>query len=167
MINLFQPGERILIDSDDNESSQRQTWIVISTPGLNEWAKEGCTKATNNVSSISTAAESSLNSSYKRSFEETDEPMDVEPSKKKEKTCDNLDAGSSKMQEDSNISKIVSRDHILNFPIPNKDGKACIVKVSLNIKNYFIQIFQHKFKFFTVNYFLTRRNSFDFLTIKN
>lgn len=74
-------------------------------------------------------ADSCLNSNCKRSLDETDEPMDVEPIKKKEKTSDDSNAGSSKMHEDSNISKIVSRDHILNFPIPNKDGKACIIKV--------------------------------------
>lgn len=27
----------------------------------------------------------------------------------------------------------ISRDHILNFPLPNDDGKVCLVKVNVKI----------------------------------
>lgn len=65
--------------------------------------------------------------------------MELEPSKKKEKTFDEHGAGSSRMHEDSNASGIVTRDHLLNFPVPNEGGKACIVKVSAASVNYFIK----------------------------
>ena len=77
----------------------------------------------------------SKNDCNKRSLDETEEPMDCsEPASKKEKISTN-DASTSQSNKESDTLRLVSKDHILNFPIPNKDGKACIVKVSKKMIN--------------------------------
>ncbi|XP_001600675.2 mini-chromosome maintenance complex-binding protein isoform X1 [Nasonia vitripennis] len=123
-----QPHEHVLVNSNSNETAERQTWIVISIPGLNDWAKESSSIPKDQMV---TPAESNMKERSKRSLDEThDEPMDCsEPVKKKEKVVTNdCDAGPSQSQN-SETPRIVSQDHILNFPIPNKNGKACIIKV--------------------------------------
>lgn len=134
----FQPHEKILFDSENVTNGERQVLVVISTPGLNDWAKEKY--APNIFSSVAGTSKS------KRSFE-SDEPMDCsEPNLKKGKVQSN---DSSDVNNDiSNINNdysvpsqstnntsnskppMVSKEHILNFPIPNANGKSCIVKVT-------------------------------------
>ena len=110
------------MDSERNVNSERQTFFVISVPGLNEWAKEKVpsTYVSNVAKNVS-----------KRSLETTDEEiMDCsEPIRKKEKVAEPCEKTSEDSDKKENIPIIVSKDHILNFPIPNEDGKACIVKV--------------------------------------
>ncbi|XP_012221330.1 mini-chromosome maintenance complex-binding protein [Linepithema humile] len=118
------PHEEIPFDSNKNENSERQTYIVISIPGLNNWAKEKST----NIQKSDTMAHNSNNS--KRSLDENDvEEMDCsEPVTKKEKTSSDTDVD---MNTDSSTKTqgILSEEHILNFPIPIDGGKACIVKI--------------------------------------
>ncbi|XP_014215914.1 mini-chromosome maintenance complex-binding protein [Copidosoma floridanum] len=123
-----QKHEEILSDSSNNETSERQTWFVISTPGLNDWAKEECSTVLEHDVTHESQATCLSN---KRSLDETDEPMDCsEPAKKKEKVDTNdREAGPSQPNGNSTSSLIVSRDHLLNFPIPNENGKSCLVKV--------------------------------------
>lgn len=107
------------MDSQNNISAERQTYIVISIPGLNDWAKETKTVTNSNINV-------NRNASGKRSIEETEcESMDcTEPMQKKEKTSTNENS------ESSNCT-VLSKEHYFNFPIPIKDGKSCIVKVVL------------------------------------
>lgn len=129
-LNFFkqQPHEVVEVDSDQNESSQRHTWIVISTPGLNDWCKEiSAVKMPMDVQHQKLNA----NKSNKRSLDETEEQMDCsEPHHKKEKVSTNSVEANSSHSKGLEVPQVVSKEHILNFPIPNKDGKACIVKVS-------------------------------------
>lgn len=141
----FQDNERILVDSDSNENADRQTWIVISTPGLNDWTKEKCPVTENKNT---THAESSMANHNKRSLDKSEEPMDCAESVAKKEKVDtgSSDAGPSQMKEESKRPTMVSKDHILNFPIPNEDGKACIVKVSMMILSS-IEIYYGTLKF--------------------
>lgn len=113
--------------SNKNENSERQTYVVISIPGLNDWAKE---KRTNIRTSNTVTHNSSIG---KRNLDENDlEEMDCsEPVTKKEKvSADNNDVDMSSSHCSTQVQNILSEDHILNFPIPIDGGKACIVKVN-------------------------------------
>jgi len=99
---------------------------VISTPGLNDWAKE----RSKNIQMPDTTHNNSVN---KRSLDDKDsEEMDCsEPLTKKEKvSTDNNDVNMSDAHCSTRGQSILSEDHILNFPIPIDGGKACIVKVN-------------------------------------
>ncbi|XP_014478288.1 PREDICTED: mini-chromosome maintenance complex-binding protein [Dinoponera quadriceps] len=124
------PHEEISFESNTNENSERQTYIVISTPGLNEWAKE-----INTNIEQSDASGTDNNSIGKRSLNDRDdneaEEMDCsEPITKKEKVLrDNTDINMSNGGCSAKVQSNVSEEHILNFPIPIDGGKACIVKI--------------------------------------
>lgn len=120
--------EEILFDSNKNEHSERQTYIVMSIPGLNKWAKEQDKCTERNVQEFNSTTRNDNMS--KRSLDDTDlEKMDCsEPVTKKEKiSTDNSDANTS--NNHSNVQNILSEEHILNFPIPIDEGKVCIVKI--------------------------------------
>ncbi|XP_070148718.1 mini-chromosome maintenance complex-binding protein [Polyergus mexicanus] len=120
--------EEISFDSTKNEHSERQTYIVMSIPGLNKWAKEQSKYIEANVQKFnSTTCNDNMS---KRSLDDTDlEKMDCsEPVTKKEKILtDNSDINISNGH--SKYQNILSEEHILNFPIPMDEGKTCIVKI--------------------------------------
>lgn len=120
-----QPHEEISFDSNKNENSERLTYIVISIPGLNNWAKEKST----DVQKSDTMGHNSNNS--KRSLDENDvEEMDCSESvTKKGKTLSDTDVDMNDTDSSTKLQGILSEEHILNFPIPIDGGKACIVKV--------------------------------------
>ncbi|XP_078040567.1 mini-chromosome maintenance complex-binding protein isoform X2 [Augochlora pura] len=117
-------NEEILFNSEKNSSAERHTCVIISTPGLNEWVKEKYKKPYYENSNTAT--------SFKRSFEQNDyESMDCsEPVCKKDKIS--LDERSKKMdtvEHNENRQTLVSKEYLLNLPIPVDDGIACIVKI--------------------------------------
>ncbi|XP_028045441.2 mini-chromosome maintenance complex-binding protein [Monomorium pharaonis] len=116
--------EEISLYSNKNKNSERQTYIVISIPGLNDWAKEKST-----ITQPDTTTHN--NSISKRSLDDNDlEEMDCsEPVIKKEKVSDNNDVNMSDAHCSTKVQTMLSEDHILNFPIPIDGGKSCIVKV--------------------------------------
>ncbi|KAL0111920.1 hypothetical protein PUN28_013261 [Cardiocondyla obscurior] len=118
------PHEEILLYTDKSQNSERQTYVVISIPGLNDWAKE---KTVN----VSVPDVTTHNNISKRSLDNDSEEMDCsEPVTKKEKiSLDNNDTEMSNTHCSTKVQNAVSEDHILNFPIPINGGKACIVKV--------------------------------------
>jgi hypothetical protein len=91
---------------------------------LNDWAKEMNMDAhrTNPMVHSSGTCEKNTN--------DESEKMDCsEPIMKKAKvTTDDDDVNMNNADSATNFQS-VSKDHILNFPIPTDDGKACIVKV--------------------------------------
>ncbi|XP_043287663.1 mini-chromosome maintenance complex-binding protein isoform X2 [Venturia canescens] len=109
--------EVIEMDSELNIMSERHTCVVISIPGLNDWAKE------KGIPSLEDPRVPGGSISTKRELND-EEPMDIcEPPRKKEKTKVEKQ-GTEEIQ-----NSFLSKEHILNFPISNNDGKACIVKV--------------------------------------
>lgn len=71
----------------------------------------------------------SCNSASKRPLEESEE-MEYEDLGNK-KPLTNVSRN-----KDTDRSSIFSREHVMNFPLPNEDGKACIVKVKTISYNY-------------------------------
>ncbi|XP_018304208.1 mini-chromosome maintenance complex-binding protein isoform X1 [Mycetomoellerius zeteki] len=119
------PHEEILLYSKNNQNSERQTYVMISIPGLNDWAKE---------ESMNTQAPHTMihnDSTNKRSLDDNDlEEMDCsEPVTKKEKVSADNDVNTTDAEGSAKVQSVLSEDHILNFPIPIDGGKACIVKL--------------------------------------
>ncbi|KAK2579582.1 hypothetical protein KPH14_010877 [Odynerus spinipes] len=121
------PNEEILFNSEKNVSSERQTCTVISIPGLNDWTKEGTTYNDNSNTNIVNNCNSNKRSLDNNGVEEMD---CSEPIRKKEKLLtDKTNTKSNIAKHNNNSSNILSKEHILNFPVPIDDGKACIVKI--------------------------------------
>ncbi|KYN02128.1 hypothetical protein ALC62_07119 [Cyphomyrmex costatus] len=124
--SLSHPHEEILLYSKKNQNSERQTYIIISIPGLNDWAKE---ESINMQIPHTMTHNDSIN---KRNLDDNDlEETDCsEPVKKKEKvSADNNDVDMTDVEGSAKVRSMVSEDHILNFPIPIDGGKACIIKI--------------------------------------
>lgn len=105
--------ETQILDSENNCNAERQTCFVISVPCLNTWAKE---KHTNSEEKVS----KSFNNGIKRALDS--QQMDCEESSNK-KSALNVSK-----QTDVRPS-LLSKEHVMNFPLPNEGGKACIVKI--------------------------------------
>lgn len=111
----------ILLESEKNQSSERYTCVVISTPGLNNWAKE----------TYEQLHYSNIKLMNKRNLDEDNfETTNLELTKKKEKllssnSSEKIDA----IRCNTSKQSAFSMEYILNFPVPMDDGKACIVKV--------------------------------------
>lgn len=111
----------ILLESEKNQSSERYTCIIISTPGLNNWARETYEQLHN----------SDIKSMNKKNLDEDNfGTTNLKLTKKKEKLStpngsEEIDA----IRYNTNQQSTFSMEYILNFPIPMDDGKACIVKV--------------------------------------
>ncbi|XP_061715583.1 mini-chromosome maintenance complex-binding protein [Cydia pomonella] len=107
------------------QSGQRQTMVVVSMPGLNEWAQQ-LEDSRNHLSHLkqqpNTSKRLSSSTKLKRSYDETeDDAMEVEQevTNKEPRTKEAEGAG----------ANVVSREHLLNFPLPDVASQSCIVKV--------------------------------------
>ncbi|XP_031835195.1 mini-chromosome maintenance complex-binding protein [Nomia melanderi] len=118
------PHEEILVESEKNCSAERHTCVVISTPGLNEWAKERYEKSSClNLNAVTNC---------KRNLEEsTEEAMDCsEPVRKKDRILLNTESTENNVKEhNEDRQNIFSKEYLLNFPIPIDDGRTCIIKI--------------------------------------
>lgn len=121
------------------KGAQRQTMVVTSLPGLSEWAqtledKDNCLKHLH--TQPNTSKRLNQHTKLKRTYEETEEDaeaMDVVEN----------EVGSKEQKTDENVNSAinaVSREHLLNFPLPDVPSKSCIAKVTLNVI-FFIFIF--------------------------
>lgn len=114
--------------TENLKSAQRQTMVVVSLPGLNDWAQK-MEDDQNHLKHLEQQPNTSkrLNShstKLKRSHDESQgdpEAMEVESEtvNKERKTAELL----------NEASNVVSREHLLNFPLPDVASKTCIIKV--------------------------------------
>ncbi|CAD0200632.1 unnamed protein product [Chrysodeixis includens] len=112
--------------TDNLKSSQRQTMVVVSMPGLSDWAQQLEDKQ-NYLKHLEQQPNSSkrLNqdTKLKRSYEEAEEEsdsMEVEEVGNKERKV---------TEKNEAPANVVSREHLLNFPLPDTPSKSCIVKI--------------------------------------
>ncbi|XP_053606631.1 mini-chromosome maintenance complex-binding protein [Plodia interpunctella] len=115
--------------TENYKGAQRQTIIAVSMPGLNDWAQEIEDKQ-NVLPHLEQQPNTSKrlsqsNIKLKRSFEDNEEDseaMDVVENgtgvKEMKISDETVDPG-----------KVVSREHLLNFPLPDVPSKSCIVKI--------------------------------------
>ncbi|XP_012269288.3 mini-chromosome maintenance complex-binding protein [Athalia rosae] len=106
-------GDAVIVDSEGMVNAERQTYFVISVPCLNSWAEEKFPVS-------SEAPQKSYNTSVKRALDS--EPMDLEESSNKKVTH-------KIPTKNGSDSSLLSKEYVMNFPVPNENGKACLVKI--------------------------------------
>lgn len=113
----------VLLESENNQSSERGTYTVISIPGLNDWTKETYGQSHLGMKVIN---------NLKRNLDESNSEIinNFESDRKKEKiVVIRDDKEINTMTYDTSHQCSFSKEYILNFPIPMDDGRKCIVKV--------------------------------------
>ncbi|CAK1586470.1 unnamed protein product [Parnassius mnemosyne] len=116
--------------TENLKSAQRQAMVVVSLPGLSDWAQQieedqNYLKHLDQQPNSSKRLSSNANTKLKRSYDETEndsEVMDIADAdhlNKEQRTAEVMDNG----------KNVVSREHLLNFPLPDVPSKSCIVKV--------------------------------------
>lgn len=135
---LLSNGEEVNYHADANVQGERRVLFVVSIPGINEWAQcyeEECNKK--NVPEMSTVLDTQEASCSKKRpapEEEMDtESMEVEQTtnvqvelNKRQKTELLSTNGSS---AESKQTSSLAAEYLLNSPIPERPGKACMVKI--------------------------------------
>lgn len=126
---MLQENEKINY-TENLQSAQRQTMVVVSIPGLNAWAQK-IEDAQNQLDLAEPNSSKRLTSAtkLKRSYDDTEEDdMEVEQveTSKEQKT---------KEIENGTVN-VVSREHLLNFPLPDVSSKSCIVKVCIQFHHH-------------------------------
>ncbi|XP_037975058.2 mini-chromosome maintenance complex-binding protein [Plutella xylostella] len=113
--------------TENLKSSQRQTMVVVSMPGLSDWAQtvenqQNHLKHLEHQPNTSRRCAQSSATKLKRSYNDTEDDMDmevVENETKEARTSEHVNNG----------GNVVSREHLLNFPLPGVSSKSCIVKI--------------------------------------
>lgn len=130
---FFKSNEIINFNSNQNETCERHTLVMISLPGLNEWVHQVDKE---NHKDEPETCNITQNQSQKRSIED-EEPMETENSNGGETNeCKKVCVSENKKES----TAVVSREHILNFPLPNREGRCCHVKVCFIFKLIFKKI---------------------------
>ncbi|KAL3273207.1 hypothetical protein HHI36_014663 [Cryptolaemus montrouzieri] len=118
------------IQERDTVRKELQTFYVISVPAENEWVRAMEAE----LYQIPTMSNSQGNVSHKRSLEE-ESAMDTQ------EDLENTDSSNPQKRQCSNSSEsngnqipktTISNEHLLNFPLEDKNGKSCLVKVYTN-----------------------------------
>ncbi|KAF9811465.1 hypothetical protein SFRURICE_002834 [Spodoptera frugiperda] len=123
--------------TENLRSSQRQTMVVVSMPGLNDWAQQ-LEDRQNHLKHLEQQPNTSKRLSnagtkLKRSHDETEEDSDA--MEVVDETVTNKEPKTS--ETENNTGSVLSREHLLNFPLPDMPSKSCIVKIyddSENVK---------------------------------
>lgn len=115
--------------TDNLKSAQRQTMVVVSLPGLNDWAQmiEDERNHLGHLEQLPNTSKRLNNSTnLKRSYDEADEDMNA----MEVSSCEMVTNKESKTSEsESKTASVVSREHLLNFPLPDVPSMSCIVKI--------------------------------------
>ncbi|XP_012551542.1 uncharacterized protein LOC100286771 isoform X1 [Bombyx mori] len=119
--------------SENLISGQRQTLVVVSIPGLNDWVQQLEDKQ-NYLKHLEEPPNTSKrlhpSTKLKRSYDDTEDNLDEmevdnEAVNKEMKILDHKD----------NTPDVVSREHLLNYPLPDVPSKSCIVKIYSDNEN--------------------------------
>ncbi|XP_013134505.1 PREDICTED: mini-chromosome maintenance complex-binding protein [Papilio polytes] len=115
--------------TENLKSAQRQAMVVVSLPGLSEWAQE-IEDSRNHLKHLNdqpntTKRLSLTNTKFKRSYDEAE--GDPEAMEVVDNVCGNKELKTVEKVEEGN--NVVSREHLLNFPLPDVPSKSCIVKI--------------------------------------
>ncbi|XP_045470802.1 mini-chromosome maintenance complex-binding protein [Harmonia axyridis] len=121
-------NETVDFYSDEVVRKELQTFYVISTPGENQWVKD----FESNKRSTLLKETKTTYSSQKRSLEE-DAKMDIDLATTNVSQAGKRQCNSSLNQPPPNKMDM-STEYLLNFPIEDKNGKACLVKIYKNEK---------------------------------
>lgn len=128
----LQSNEEIDYEALTNVHSERRVMFLVSIPGLNDWVAKA-----ERESNVDPNPKQQSSVALKRTLDET-ETMDTteeiqEPDFKKRITDDALAEPDAKP---TSSSTVLSAEYILNSPIPDRPGKACMAKVYDSFENY-------------------------------
>ncbi|XP_060535093.1 mini-chromosome maintenance complex-binding protein [Cylas formicarius] len=118
-------NEEVNLDSNRNVTSERQKYVVISTPGINEWVEH-----LEYQKYVIKSPEIDSSSFKKRPLEDDDMETDETTSNVNE--CPKK---SSLGKQPTDNSVAISQEHVLNFPIPGSRGKTCHVRLYSDSEN--------------------------------
>ncbi|XP_058465034.1 mini-chromosome maintenance complex-binding protein [Malaya genurostris] len=130
--------ETVDFKAANNQFGERRSMFVISIPAYNSWAKNH-ERQMNERKNLSQQVHCSPRN--KRTLE-SDEAMDTDdvPSKKtltpaESVPCNTQQSGSSKNSVPPSNKTMLSAEYLLNSPISDRSGKACLVKLYSNIED--------------------------------
>lgn len=126
---LSDKDESVNFDSDSNVTSERQSYVVVSTPGINTWVSAYEKEHAKVVLQLTTQSGQS-----KRTYEE----MDSEDIPEGSSSCTTENKKSSTVNSSAQAegNAKLSKEYILNFPLPD-DGvsKTCHLKLYKGSEN--------------------------------
>uniref|UniRef100_A0A182QD81 Mini-chromosome maintenance complex-binding protein n=1 Tax=Anopheles farauti TaxID=69004 RepID=A0A182QD81_9DIPT len=138
------------VATEDSTFGERRSMFVVTIPGQNRWAEE-CEKQQNGVLPVVRSEKSNEESvqptrvaSVKRAHDE-EEAMEVDgthkrdPVEQAEAVCVKKKPASDAIKEGSSSSTngtVLSADYLLNSPIADRPGKACLVKLYSNYDDW-------------------------------
>lgn len=110
-------------DSNENVYKERRSIFMVSVPGLNDWAIDAQRQQSNNSVSDMDVSEPTSNG-IKR-------PLDTDIS---DDSTSNIDSNRKRSANENSLNSEavrnsgLSKEYLLNSPIPSRPSKACIVK---------------------------------------
>uniref|UniRef100_A0A182N9L8 Mini-chromosome maintenance complex-binding protein n=1 Tax=Anopheles dirus TaxID=7168 RepID=A0A182N9L8_9DIPT len=125
--------------TEDSTFGERRSMFVVTIPGQNRWAEE-CERERNGAMRAVRPEEAQdgdgeRSARVKRAHDD-DDAMEVEPAEpgavKKRPASDTTKGGSSS----STTGSVLSADYLLNSPIAERPGKACLVKLYSNYDDW-------------------------------
>ncbi|GLV40815.1 uncharacterized protein CBL_13682 [Carabus blaptoides fortunei] len=120
-------NEVVQVNCDKSKTMERHSLVVISFPGLNEWVYKIEKDKVRTIITSETKNETDKKSS-KRPIDEND-TMETETTSSETATSNNK---KSCITKKDTLNNVVSPEYILNFPLPDRNGKCCLVKVYEN-----------------------------------
>lgn len=137
-LSMTEKDESISLESELNVISKRYVYVVISVPGINNWVRA----IEENQFKMELSKPVDGNTKLKRTFHEAmdmeDSPMQMCPSSSsigcQKKVCNQ--SRDSNNTENSTIQSLLSKEHVLNFPLPDDQNcKTCHIKLYKNEEN--------------------------------
>lgn len=116
---VLKENEKVEFEREDFKKAERQSYVVISTPGLNSWVQI-CEEQMGKINPIPVEEVKSVKRAVEDEEMET-EPIETKPqTSKKQCTQENQPSISSEVK-----NSIVLREHSKSFPLPERSGKKC------------------------------------------
>lgn len=122
---MLKTDESVDLENPDNSHGERRSIFIVTVPGTNDWCLEAERENCQIKPEASERPVGEPCSASKRALEEDDEePMESVESERKCASKETESDGSTAKQ-----TPLLSREYLLNSPIADRPGKACIVKV--------------------------------------
>lgn len=126
-------NETVNFESESNVTAERQTYVVTSIPGINDWVQV----IVESKFKINQDTHENTNTN-KRTFDVMDTETSVETAAHAsttnadglKKVCNLINEENTEQSE--GIQPLLSKESLLNFPIPCENGKTCHLKIYKN-----------------------------------
>lgn len=131
----LQDNEKPDYDSLENVQGERRTMFVVSLPGLNQWAatfeESNCSK----INSFNNEATDSPRGT-KRSTTDDVEMVDLDQNSSGNNINKRQCTKSDNFSQAKDRTSTLSREYLLNSPIPDRPSKACMIKLYTDFENH-------------------------------